>query len=648
MCGIVGKVDFAAPVDGSVVERMCAAIRHRGPDSRGIWCSDCVALGMQRLAIIDVSGGDQPIFNEDGSVAVVLNGEIYNFEPLRSELIKRGHTFSTRCDTEVLVHLYEEYGERLVERVRGMFAFAIWDARRRQLLLARDRVGKKPLFIARRGSKFWFGSEIMAMLQDPEVARTPDSRAIASYLALQYVPHPLSAFAGVEKLPPASTLVVTEAGATERRYWELDYADSDALATQDELAERLRDLIWEATRIRLMSEVPLGAFLSGGIDSSAVVAAMADQTTGPVKTFSIGFPDADFDELRFARQVAQQFSTDHHELVVEPHAIEIMPKLARHYGEPFADASAIPSFYLAEMTSRHVTVALNGDGGDESFAGYRRYMSGGILGQLGRLPTSVRRLAPVLARPLGRGSRSNSTRARIQRLARVLAVEPEARYAHWMSAFPPRMREEMLRREFLASTAEWRPEDGIARVWLTSTAQSELERMLDADVNTYLPDDLLVKMDIATMAYSVEARSPFLDHHVMEFAAEIPARLKLRGTSGKVLLKHALRGVVPDEILDRAKMGFGVPLPQWFRKELRSLPAEVLLGADARVQSYVKPEAIGRMIKEHHAEQADHSGRLWTLLQLELWHREVVESPLLAEAPVGVAQARVAQPTAAR
>ena len=314
MCGIVGKIDFAGPVASNVIEGMCAAITHRGPDSRGIWYSDCAALGMQRLAIIDVAGGEQPIFNEDGSVAVVLNGEIYNFEALRSDLIKRGHAFSTRCDTEVLVHLYEEYGERLVQRLRGMFAFAIWDARKRQLMLARDRVGKKPLFVARRGSKVWFASEMMAMLQDPELARIPDPRAIASYLTLQYVPHPLSAFAGVEKLPPASTLVVSAQGISERRYWELEYAESDAPATEEELAERLRELIWEATRIRLMSEVPLGAFLSGGIDSSAVVAAMADQTAGPVKTFSIGFPDADFDELRFARRVAQRFSTDHHEL----------------------------------------------------------------------------------------------------------------------------------------------------------------------------------------------------------------------------------------------------------------------------------------------------------------------------------------------
>ena len=348
--------------------------------------------------------------------------------------------------------------------------------------------------------------------------------------------------------------------------------------TRVELEEQLRDLIWEATRIRLMSEVPLGAFLSGGIDSSAVVAAMAEQTAGPVKTFSIGFPDTDFDEFRFARLIAQRFATDHHEFVVEPQALEIMPKLARHYGEPFADPSAIPSFYLAELTSQHVTVALNGDGGDESFAGYRRYIGNHIAARMAWLPRTLRRLAPHLVRPLGEGSRSNDARARIQRLARVLALEPPARYAHWLSAFPSFMRSNMLQPDFMASTNGWRPEDVLVRIWLTSTARSAVERMLDTDVNTYLPDDLLVKMDIATMAYSVEARSPFLDHHLMEFAAKLPLRQKLQRGNGKVLLKSALRGVLPDEILDRPKMGFGVPLRRWFREELRDLPAEILLG----------------------------------------------------------------------
>jgi asparagine synthase (glutamine-hydrolysing) len=628
MCGIAGKVDFEGKVDPSVVDRMCAAMEHRGPDSRGIWRGPGVALGMQRLAIIDVAGGDQPMFNEDRTVAVVMNGEIYNFRELRAQLIARGHAFTTRSDTEVLVHLYEEHGDRLVDWLRGMFAFAIWDARRRLLLLGRDRVGKKPLFVARSGTRVWFASEMMALIQDPEIRRETDATAIASYLAYQYVPHPMSAFASVRKLPPASTLTIDAARAHQRRYWSLDYSTCPPDAPLPELEERLRELIWEATRIRLISEVPLGAFLSGGVDSSAVVAAMAEQMSEPVKTFSIGFRDADFDELRYARIIAERFSTDHHEFVVEPDALDIIPKLARHYGEPFADPSAIPSFYLAQLTSNHVTVALNGDGGDESFAGYRRYVSNDLAAHFNWLPSRLRQLAPRAVRPLGEGARSDSWPARAQRFARVLSMMPHVRYAHWMSAFQPSIHWDMLQPDFRESLGPWRPEEVMADAWGLSTAPSRIERMLDTDVNTYLPGDLLVKMDTATMAYSVEGRSPFLDHKLMEFAAALPHDLKLSGMTGKVLLKSALRGVVPDVILDRPKMGFGVPLAPWFRDELRSLPAEILLASDSRVHAYVRPDAIMRMISDHHAAVADHSLRLWVLLQLEFWHREVVESPL--------------------
>lgn len=638
MCGIAGKLDFAGGVDPVLLGRMCSAIEHRGPDSRGVWCDGPVGLAIQRLAIIDVGGGDQPMFNEDRTIAVVMNGEIYNFQELRSQLVARGHRFRTHADTEVLVHLYEDHGDELVDHLRGMFAFAVWDCRRRRLLLGRDRIGKKPLLIARQGDKLWFASEMMALIQDAEIDRTPNAQAIASYLAYQYVPHPLGAFKQVEKLPPGSTLAVSIDGEQRRRYWSLDYGATEPDATVEELQERLRQLIWEATRIRLISEVPLGAFLSGGIDSSAVVAAMADQMTEPVKTFSIGFPNDDFDEVRYARMVAERFSTDHHEFVVEPNAIEIMPKLARHYGEPFADPSAIPSFYLAEMTSHHVTVALNGDGGDESFAGYTRYLTNDLVAHLNWMPRPLQRLMPRLVKPLGEGSRNDQFRARVQRLARVLAMEPYERYAYWMSAFQGHMREDAFQPEFLAAIDGRRSEEVIGEPWRASTATSRIDRMLDVDVNTYLPADLLVKMDIATMAYSVEGRSPFLDHKLMEFAASLPAQLKLHGMTGKRLLKAAMRDVLPGEILSRSKMGFGVPLLHWFRGELRELPSEVLLGVDSRVHAYVRPAAVRRMIDEHQSGVADHSLRLWVLLQLEMWHREVVESPLIGE-PVAHASA---------
>ena len=443
MCGIAGKIDFAGAVDPELIQRMCAVMTHRGPESRGTYFEPGVGLGMQRLAIIDIAGGDQPIFNEDGTIAVVMNGEIYNYLELREELLRRGHHFASRTDTEVLVHLYEEHGDRLAEHLRGMFAFAIWDSRRRQLLLGRDRVGKKPLFWARAGSKVWFASEIRALLEDPELDRSIDPDAISAYLALQYVPHPLSVFRGIRKLSPASTVWVTADREQEQTYWALDYTQKLADVAHAELEERLREQILEATRIRLMSEVPLGAFLSGGVDSSAVVWAMAQQMTEPVKTFSIGFSEADHDELAFARMVAKRFATDHHEFVVEPHALEIMPKLARHYGEPFADSSAIPSFYLAELTRRHVTVALNGDGGDEGLAGYRRYATDSRVRQLDldaataaapRVALAVRprradRERHALAREPARSASDDGTRGQV--------LAPDVRVRCNSAASPP-------------------------------------------------------------------------------------------------------------------------------------------------------------------------------------------------------------------
>jgi asparagine synthase (glutamine-hydrolysing) len=631
MCGIAGKIDFEGAVDSGLLHRMCAVMEHRGPDSRGVFVENGVGLGVQRLAIIDVAGGDQPIFNEDRTVAVVLNGEIYNFEQLRERLIRGGHRFSSRADTEVLVHLYEEYGEEMVTHLRGMFAFAIWDQRRRQLFCARDRVGKKPLFWARRGRRFWFASEVRALLQDHEIDREVDHSALMAYLAYRYVPHPLSAFKGIQKLPPASTLTVTERGERIGRYWSLDYSNKISDVRAEELEERLWAHIQEATRVRLMSEVPLGAFLSGGIDSSAVVAAMAEQTSEPVKTFSIGFPEAAFDEVRYARLVAKHFATDHHEFNVEPEALEIMPRLARQYGEPFADPSAIPSFYLAELTSQHVTVALNGDGGDESFGGYERYLSSDMAPFLNWLPRHLQRAAPSLTHLIGEGKRHSGMRTKMNRLAQILAMTPADRYATAMSAFDEVRRARLVTTEFASSVDGYRPEEFMSAAWFRSTASNRVEQMMATDVETYLPGALLVKMDIATMAYSVEARSPFLDHHLMEFAASLPLEHKLDGANGKRLLKKTLRRVLPEEILRRRKMGFGVPLARWFRDELRVLPADVLLDRRSLDRGYFRRDEIECLIREHHEQIADHSARLWILLQLEMWHREVLESPSPAD-----------------
>jgi asparagine synthase (glutamine-hydrolysing) len=539
-------------------------------------------------------------------------------------LIERGHRFSSLADTEVLVHLYEDYGEEMVGHLRGMFAFAIWDARRRRLFCARDRVGKKPLFWSRRGDCFWFASEIRALLEDPEVDRALDPSALLTYLTFLYVPHPLSAFASICKLPPGCTLTVTEKGQRIERYWALDYSKKVSGVSEIELQEELWAQLRDATAVRLMSEVPLGAFLSGGVDSSAVVAAMAEQMSEPVKTFSIGFADDAFDELPHARVVAERFGTDHHEFRVEPHAIEIMPKLARHYGEPFADPSAIPTFYLAELTSKHVTVALNGDGGDESFAGYDRYLSGDASAHLNWLPRPLGRAAPAVTALIGHGRHPSSTRTRLERLGRVLAMSPAERYARSLSAFDRVRRERLLSPEFASSIDVFRPEEFLTRAWAAAAADNRIDRMQATDVETYLPGDLLVKMDIATMAHSVEARSPFLDHRLMEFAATLPPELKLDGSGGKRLLKQTLRGLLPDEILQRPKMGFGVPLARWFREELRHLPGEVLLDPSALARGYFRRTEIEDMITEHREHVDDHSQRLWVLLQFEMWHREVV------------------------
>lgn len=628
MCGIAGIVDLERPPQEPLLTRMCAVIEHRGPDGRGTFLDRSVALGIQRLAIIDVDGGDQPIFNEDESIAVVMNGEIYNHELLRRDLEASGHSFRTRADTEVLVHLYEEHGDRLVEHLRGMFAFALWDARGQRLLCARDRVGKKPFFFTRRGSRFSFASEVRSLLQDPELRREVDPQAIDAYLAFQYVPHPLSAFRGVSKLPPACTLVVEQGREEIKRYWTLEYSPKSSGVPRAELEERLWELLREATRIRLMSEVPLGAFLSGGIDSSAVVAAMAEASSEPVKTFSIGFEEPTFDEVSYARLVAERFGTDHHEFQVRPEALEIMPRLARHYGEPFADPSAIPSFYLAQMTGRHVTVALNGDGGDESFAGYGRYARSQLIGHLDWLPRRLQRAAPQLVAVLGPGGREGSLRARTRRLADALAMNDWQRYARTLTAFDRQQRDALLLPELRAELEACRGEKILDRSWHQSRAEHSVDRMLDVDIATYLPGDLLPKVDIATMAYSLEARSPFLDQELMEFAATLPAEMKLDGSDGKAILKSALRDVLPSAVLDRPKMGFGVPLVSWFRNELRDLPAERLLDPAAFARGYFQRPAIERLITEHQQGLADHSLRLWTLLALETWHREVVEAPI--------------------
>jgi asparagine synthase (glutamine-hydrolysing) len=602
---------------------MCAGLEHRGPDSRGIHRQGRVGLGIQRLRVIDLNTGDQPIYNEDRSVVVVLNGEIYNYRELRADLRRRGHTLATEGDTEVIVHLYEEYGADCVRHLHGMFAFALWDERRQQLLLARDRVGKKPLLYSIRDGVLSFASEMQALLADAEIPREVDHVALDRYLALGYVPTPLSAIRGVRKLPPAHTLVMRDGQASLNRYWELDYTRK-LDAPVEEICERIRAELRAATRRRLVSDVPLGAFLSGGIDSSAVVAAMAEASPEPVRTFSIGFDHQRFDELPHARQIAERFGTVHEEFQVRANAVEIVPQLVRHYGEPFADSSAIPSFYLAEMTRRHVTVALNGDGGDESFAGYTRYVANALAARLDRIPPPLRRGVAALGARVREGDDIASLRNKFRRLAGTLALDAPARYGRYVSWLDDAQRGALYTPAFAHALGSEPMPDAIAAAWAAASGASPVDRMLEVDVRTYLVDDLIAKIDIATMAHALEARSPFLDHQVMELAASIPAELKVRGSEKKWILRQALRGWLPDDILDRPKQGFSVPMSDWLRGDLKPWARDILLDRETLDRGYFDSAAVEGLLDRHAAGTDGDAKRIWALLMLELWHREFV------------------------
>jgi asparagine synthase (glutamine-hydrolysing) len=631
MCGIVGQArrDGRA-VSPGLIQAMCAGVEHRGPDQRGVHVEGPIGLGIQRLAVIDLVTGDQPVHNEDRSVTVVLNGEIYNYRELRERLTANGHRFATSGDTEVIAHLYEEEGAACVESLAGMFAFALWDERRERLLIGRDRLGKKPLFYAQREGAISFASELWALLADDEIPREVDPEALDRFFTFGYVPSPHSAFRAIRKLPPASILEWQDGRLKIEPYWKLDYSATLDVRSEEEAGELVRDSLRKAVRRRMVADVPLGAFLSGGIDSTAVVAAMAEQSRDPVKTFSIGFESEAFDELPFARDVAERFGTDHHELVVRPDAVELLPKIVRHYGEPFADHSAIPSFYLAEMTRRHVTVALNGDGGDEAFGGYSRYAHAAMMRRLDRVPNSLRRAIAAVGGRVGADGELTSVRNRIRRASAQLPLSAERRYALAMSRSGPALAETAYTPEFrdaLAGSAA----EVIALPWSESNAVDLVDRMLDVDQQTYLPGDLLVKMDIATMAYGLEARSPLLDHELLEMAAALPARFKVNGSEKKIALRASLRGLVPDSLIDRRKQGFQVPMAEWLRTDLREMARETLLGERASGRGYLCGEAVEGLLDRHQAGEEDNSAALWSFLVFELWHDQVVEGRPSAE-----------------
>ena len=626
MCGIVGIVrNDGKPVDEELLARMNDAIRHRGPDEDGFYVNGSVGLAMRRLAIIDLKSGQQPIHNRDRSAWIVFNGEIYNYLELREKLEKLGHTFYTNSDTEAIVHAYDQYGTECPKHLRGMFAFAIWNERTQELFLARDRVGKKPVLYAEVNGGLVFGSEFSALLLHPDISREIQPEAIDYYLSFMAVPAPLTVYKSIRKLEPGHWLRWRNGNVERQRYWEPDFTKKINIS-EEEAGERTVEILRDAVKVRLMSEVPLGAFLSGGIDSSAVVALMSQESSERVKTFSIGFDEQDFSELHHARRVAEHVGADHHEFIVRPDAIEVLPMLVEHYGEPYADSSALPTYYVAKETRKHVTVALNGDGGDESFAGYERYIAMGLTEKYRMIPSFLRE--SVIREAVNMIPTDPTKRSKIksaQRLLAVVARPKTGRYMHWMSTFNDELKGPLYSDLFREQTREANAL-GILDTWFKrANGIGMVDALLLTDQMTYLPNDLLVKVDIATMAVSLEARSPFLDHHVIEFAASLPQNLKLRRLTGKYLLKKVLRKLLPSENLTRRKMGFGVPIGHWFRGKMQPFLREVVLSDKALRRGLFKPEAVKHLVDSHTRAERDYSHQLWTLMMLELWFNRFID-----------------------
>ncbi|MBX7168645.1 MAG: asparagine synthase (glutamine-hydrolyzing) [Pirellulales bacterium] len=639
MCGIAGAVWTAAgpPLDEHVLRRMTDLLRHRGPDDAGHYRSAVVALdgqagggvalGHRRLSIIDVACGHQPLANEDETVWIVFNGEIYNFRDLRRRLEGAGHRFRTTSDTETIVHLYEDEGIDCFRHLNGMFALAIWDARQRQLVLARDRLGKKPLFYRADAQRLLFASELKSILTVPGVPREVDPAAIDAYLTYQYIPHPRTILQGVAKLPPAHWATFRQGRVETGCYWRPDFQreiDRPAGEYREELQATLRD----AVRLRLESEVPLGAFLSGGIDSSIVVGLMQREMTRPVKTFSIGFTVPEYDETHYARAVAARLGTEHHEFRVEPRSLEVLPKLAWHFDEPFADSSAIPTWYVAQLAREQVTVALTGDGGDELFAGYDRYQAVRLGSWFDRLPAGLQwPLTTSLWQRLPVDGSQRSWRRRFKRLVGALALPPGRRYLEWIAIFGEARRAALYTDAFLAALPDADPYGFLDAALARSSRRDRVTATALADLTTYLPCDLLTKVDIAAMAHGLECRQPLLDYRVVELAAAMPLRDKLRGRRGKAILRDAFGDLLPPDVLRRRKMGFGVPLAEWFRKELKDYAYDVLLAERALARGYFRRDSIAALVDEHVRGVFDHGYRLWALLVLELWHREWIDGP---------------------
>ena len=630
MCGIAGFADSTVypgtPFDAAaLVHDMCDVIRHRGPDDEGVHVEAGVGLGMRRLSIIDLSTGHQPIHNEDRTIWIVFNGEIYNYRELRRELEAAGHVFYTSSDTETIVHAYEEWGEDAFRRFRGMFGIAIWDRPRRKLLVARDRAGIKPLHYAIRGDRLYFGSEIKSLLVAGAVDRTIDPEALDHYLSFLYVPRDRAIFKGIRKLPPGHYLTFQDGRLDVHQYWQIGTAEPFR-GTAAEAAQALESVLADAVTSHMMADVPLGAFLSGGVDSSVVVGLMARASSRPVKTFSIGFDEPQFDELEHARRVAGIFGTEHHEFVVRPDGLSILDRLIGHFDEPFADSSAIPTWYVSEIARRHVTVVLSGDGGDELFGGYDRYLPHPRVARFDNLPLPGKRQVASMVWPLlPHGARGKN-------FLRHVSRTDDGRYLDSIAFFQPDEKQALYSGDMRRRLADYDAEHALSEHFARFAALPVHSRMMRVDFETYLPEDVLTKVDRMSMAHSIESRVPLLDNEVIAFAATLPAGVKIMNGRRKHVLKEAAARLLPADILDRRKQGFGVPLGVWFRGGLTGVFADVLRSPTTRQRGYFSPAFVDRIVDEHLTGKRDHTLRLWQLLVFELWHRQYVDAAAVAAA----------------
>jgi asparagine synthase (glutamine-hydrolysing) len=626
MCGIAGWADLdskkSSGAEGgeAVLHAMCERMKHRGPDSEGLWTGDGVALGMRRLSIIDLHTGEQPFWNEDKSVVVVMNGEIYNFRELRRELEKRGHEFQSQSDTEVLPHLYEEHGSGLVEHLNGMFVFALWDLRRKKLLIARDRFGEKPLYYGTFDGKLIFASEPKVLLEHPSVNAEINTNALRQYLSFDYVPAPDSIYKGVSKLPAAHLLTLEKGEVKTRRYWNLSFHKNGNTPTVEQAAKELREIISDAVRMRLVSDVPLGILLSGGVDSSTVAAFAVKHSTEKVKTFSIGFEEDSFDESKFARSVAEHLQTEHYEekLSVEK-AANLISEIGTWLDEPMSDGSLIPTFLLSRFVRKYVTVALGGDGGDEIFAGYPMYFGHKVASVYGAIPKFLRRgLIEPVVNNLPVSTKNLSFDYKAKRFVAASKYDLVTRHHSWFGSFSIDAQNDLLAKDVLAATSNdiYKGAKDLLKI---TDAATEIEQMQFLDMNFYMAEDILTKVDRASMAVSLEVRAPFLDPRVAEYAASLPLEYKLNGNKGKYILKKAVEDLLPKEILKRPKKGFGIPIAEWLKGRLNPLLHDLLAPQRLKNQGLFDAVFVQKLIKEHETGAASHHKQLWTLLVFQLW-----------------------------